>query len=155
MTFISQVLKLDIFSIPISLNFNRKKSLPTCWGLLLTFVLYSVLFAYAQQRFFQLVNRKNPIITQSKVLNNYDESDVINLNEVGFKMAFGVIDYDTGEVLSDSDYIEWRIYAEYRKDLLLADETFLAFHKCTEEDFKEFYPVTSASGAYLQILKDK
>jgi hypothetical protein len=70
-------------------------------------------------------------------------------------MAFGVIDYDTGAVLSNTDFIEWRIYAEYRKDLKLETETFLKFHKCTENDFKDFYPVSSASSVFLDGLKVK
>jgi hypothetical protein len=126
--------------MPISLNFNRKSKINTTWGLLQTIFLSCVLIAYAQQKFFHLVNRRNPNINQSLVLNEFDASDVIDLDQIGFKMAFGVIDYGTGEVISDSDYIYWRVYAEYRKDLALVEETFLTFHRCTEEDFDQFYP---------------
>jgi hypothetical protein len=81
----------------------------------------SVLLAYAQQRFFQLIQRRNPIITASTIENNYGINDVMDLNKAGFKMAFGVIDYDTGDVLRDLNYIEWKVFAEVRKDLKLVE----------------------------------
>ena len=39
----------------------------------------------------------------------FSASDVLNLNEIGFKIAFGVADFRTGEVLDDPDWVRWEV----------------------------------------------
>jgi hypothetical protein len=54
-------------------------------------------------------------------VDSYSASDEVNLNEIGFKLAFGVIEFYTGKPLNDPDYVEWVVSREVRQDLKLND----------------------------------
>ena len=68
---------------------------------------------------------------------------------MGFEIAFGVFDYNTSEVLNDPAHVVWNVYLEQRKDLKVVNETKVAIHKCTEDDYAKFYPVAADN---LQVV---
>lgn len=77
--------------------------------------------------------------TTTELQSNYHSSeDFISFKDSGFKIAFGVVDFDTTEVLNDRAHIEWVVAIEKRKDNKLEVRTPLAIHKCTVEDLQEF-----------------
>lgn len=73
----------------------------------------------------------------------FSEQDTFDLNQVGFKLAVGVMDYDKRVPLDDTSRIRWNIFLEERKNLGIVKQTPLKIRICTEEDYKEFYPVVS------------
>lgn len=60
------------------------------------------------------------------------------MGEAGLKIAFGVIDWDSGMVLEDPDYVEWEVSVETRKNFMSVLRQQIAMHKCTDEDLHEF-----------------
>lgn len=68
----------------------------------------------------------------------------MNLNHLGFNVAFGVIEYHKTVTLYDPNHVEWEVYMEEHKNLELVNKTRISTHECSEEDFSHFYPVQSA-----------
>jgi hypothetical protein len=72
------------------------------------FVAFLVI-GFGIQKGQELINRNNPIINLSEVGNAFDASDVVNLHENGFKIAFGVGDFLTGVSLDDPNFVNWEV----------------------------------------------
>jgi len=72
---------------------------------IVSIILYGILLFYAISRFKVLIYRENPTITVADLLNVYDARREINLDEIGFKIAFGVEDYYSGYALNDSEFV--------------------------------------------------
>ena len=51
-------------------------------------------------------------------MNHYTYEDEINLNQLGFKMAFAMADYKTMLELNDPDMVKIEVYLETRKNLV-------------------------------------
>jgi hypothetical protein len=47
----------------------------------------------------------------------FTASDVLDLKQVGFKVAFGAVDYKTNQILQNHTKIEWFVYIDEIKDL--------------------------------------
>jgi hypothetical protein len=50
-------------------------------------------------------------------MNHYTYEDEINLNQLGFKMAFAMADYKTMLALDDPDMVKIEVYLDTRKNL--------------------------------------
>ena len=68
----------------------------------------------------------------------FSADEGVNLNEAGFKIAFGVFDYDTKQILNDPEFVQFDFYLETRKNLDVIQKVPLRSHKCTQQDFNEF-----------------
>ncbi len=49
--------------------------------------------------------KSDPVINEWTKADVYDSKSPLNLNEINFKIAFGVIDYKNFETKSDPDYV--------------------------------------------------
>lgn len=87
-----------------------------------------------------MFTRQNPIINITEEENAFDASDVIDLNEIGFKMAFGVGDFLTGESLDDPDHVNWEVKLITGLKQIQLNSTQIPYHKCTNDDYDSFYP---------------
>ena len=64
----------------------------------------------------------------------------MNLNKVNFRFAISFEDYRTEESKFDPRYVQWLFRLHNAKDEVKG-EKLLKYHPCTDEDFKEFYPI--------------
>jgi hypothetical protein len=62
----------------------------------------------------------------------------VDLSDIGFKIAFGVLQYKTEETLHDPNFVKFEV-ALVDKNFASAVKTILKFHACTPEDYDGFY----------------
>ncbi len=70
-------------------------------------ILYFILAAYAYQKAIILFTKSNPQININVDKNHYHADELLDLNELGFKIAFGLYDYWTYKDIDDPNYIRW------------------------------------------------
>ncbi len=99
--------------------------------LIVVFTLYAVL------KLTHLLTKKNPLIAETKETNFYDYNTRVNLDEIGFKMAFSFEGYIDDKIKDDPRYV--RLFARmYYKDEGVKSQKVLSLHKCTEQDWNQF-----------------
>lgn len=83
-----------------------------------------------------------------------DLEETVTLKEINFRMAFTLENYLTQETTNDPRYIRWivRMYGRNNGEWY---EDILPFHKCTEEDFKEFSKIDQLSIAAFREMLNK
>ena len=79
----------------------------TVTGGLLSFAVGIVFFIYATLKLSHLLDKYNPNISEVKELNFYDSSERLNLNDIGFRIAFAVEGYLDGKLRDDHKYIKY------------------------------------------------
>ena len=67
-------------------------------------------------------------------------------------MAFSVEGFLDQEMKNSPEYVKWFVRLFGRKDNV-EYEKIIPHHKCTEEDYKDFYPVAPKSEKALEIIK--
>ena len=66
---------------------------------------------------------------------------MLNLNEKKFRLAISIEDYHGVKKLkNDPKYVKW-LFREYGKRGGKWYQRIVPYHKCTDADFEEFYPV--------------
>ena len=103
---------------------------------------------YGGLRASNMVARQNPNISSYYIENVMNEKP-IDLNERNLKMAFTIESfYSPIKQKNDSRYVKWLFTMSIRKDG--KDQEFVInYHKCTDEDYAEFYPVQKSSENFL------
>lgn len=94
-----------------------------------------MVMGYGIQKGMELIYRNNPIVNLSDEANAYDASDVVDLNAIGFKIAFGVGDFLTGESLDDPNFVNWEVKLIEGLKQKQLNSTQVNFHKCTDNDW--------------------
>ena len=84
-----------------------------------------------------LIDKNNPSIAELKETNFYDFNTRVDLNEIGFKMAFSVEGYLDGKIKDDPRYVKLLARMIYKTDGE-SHEKILSLHKCTEKDWGDF-----------------
>ena len=51
--------------------------------------------------------RENPDIFISEITNFFSKEEMVNLNDLGFKIAFGINDYRDGSPKADPNFVKW------------------------------------------------
>lgn len=74
---------------------------------------------------------------------------MITLNDINYRVAFGVFGYLDGELKNDPRYVKWIIRHRGTKNGVNF-EKILPYHKCDYNDFKEFYPLNPDSRELLE-----
>ena len=79
---------------------------------------------------------------------------MLNLNDRKFRLAVTIEDYYSPRQLKvDPKYVKW-IFRIYGKRNNVWYQELLPYHKCTDEDFAEFYPPEVNSAAKLKSIKE-
>ena len=89
--------------------------------------------------------REQPDISITVDTSAYTSEDLLDLRSIGFKTAFGVLDYKTRQSIYDESRFEWHVYLEKYKNLQLVEKVELKVDHCSEEDYNDFFPVESQS----------
>jgi hypothetical protein len=137
----------------VRLNFNKEEQFSTYIGLIITLMCYVVVGIYGVQRLQVLIHRENPSIVTNEVQSAYSVDEFINLNEKGFKLAFGVYSHSTLKSLDDYSRIQWEVTIKTKKDQKTVEETHLEFSTCSDEDYADFFPVVQRNSHFLDYLK--
>ncbi len=104
---------------------------------ILTAMLIVVFTLYAVLKLTHLLDKKNPLIAETKETNFYDFNTRINMNEIGFKMAFSVEGFLDSKIKDDPRYV--RLFARmYYKTEGVKSQQVLSLHKCTQQDWNQF-----------------
>jgi hypothetical protein len=148
---------IDIFGVATpNLNFRKKEAVTSVTGMFMTILVYFIFFLYAAIKIMVLVKKANPAITMTEVPNGINAEYVVNFKERGFKIAWSAESYLSGDdIMRDPSMLNWEVKlvnmiggSENRK------EFFMGFHRCTDEDYAEFYePNIDAVGEFKR-LKD-
>ena len=79
-----------------------------------------------------LLLRANPQITVSTLQQYFDSSKIVNFDDIGFKVAFAVEQYDDNRAgKDDPNYVEWIV--QLTQNIGKVETIFpLKFHKCTD-----------------------
>jgi hypothetical protein len=99
--------------------------------------------------------RENPDVSLFVVKDAYSAQEFLNLDTLGFKLAFTVVDYYTLEVLDDPTKVEWVVLLQTYKDLLLQEEVPLKTHKCDDSDWPDFYEFSPQDAEAVERLSQK
>ena len=136
---------MDYFGYDLP-NFNIKGSekINTIAGGIFSLVLFMVVFMYGALKFSHLMTKHNPQIG-SYFKENEMSGIALNLNERNYRIAFTVESYmSPKKQKSDPRYVKY-LFRLYGKKKGKEYEKILSYHDCTEEDYKEFYPVKKQS----------
>ena len=63
------------------------------------------MLVYAIRKGDDLIRRHNPLISLAPVIDKFTARDELSLDDIGFKVAFGVIDYESTRELHDEAYV--------------------------------------------------
>lgn len=99
--------------------------------------------------------RIHPEISITVETSAFNSEDQLNLPETGFKLAFGAMDYSDRTLVQDESRVKWRVTLDTYQDLAIMETQYLDFHKCNDEDYRDFYPIVSSDEQFLQELKER
>lgn len=104
-----RLMGFDRYSSPLRLNINGQESISSGLGVFVSVVLFVTWLIYSIQKFQILVTRTNPNVTVAEMYNYFERSYEVDLNDIGFNLAFGVNDFATGKPLDDPNYVRWTV----------------------------------------------
>ena len=67
--------------------------------------LLAILYAFLKMNV--LMNRMNPNISVTKVIDNFGMYERINMNEIGYRMAFVIENFDDKKTKADPKYVKY------------------------------------------------
>jgi hypothetical protein len=140
MKILQKLTSFDKFKKPVRLNFKGREEIGTFYGVAVSVLLTALLCAYSVEKFLQMVNRDNTNIQVNVVPDSFDSVDFVELDKIGFKIAFTVMNFKTREVLDDPTYVQWNVYM-HERDFFESEKTkrALGYRKCSEEDYAAFF----------------
>ena len=102
-------------------------------GIISTCIL-TLVFIYAGIKFDHLVNRENPNINVVEIEDHYDIEEVLNLTEIGFRLAWSVEGNLDKQNKNDSKYVKWLVRLLGKKDGEWYQKI-MPIHNCNEDDW--------------------
>lgn len=95
------------------------------------------------------------MVNLTEINNKFNAQDVLHLNDIGFKIAFGVSDFLTNEILDDPNHVEWQVKLITGLNQKQLSFEFIPFHKCSKADYDSFYPPAIDSENMFKIAKNE
>ena len=147
-------MKFDFFGAPLpSFNMSGTKVIHTKTGGLLSFCMFVLLLIYASLKLIQLFDRDNPNVSEFLEPNVFNFNDKLDLNKIGFRLAFSVEGFLDQQVKDDPKYVKYIVRLFGFKDGKRVEYP-VPFHKCTESDWALFPPASSDSIDIWSSVKD-
>ena len=105
-----QIESLDMFGSPVSLNLDGKTEVKSIAGIIASSLIIFMLIAYGASRFNVLISSSNPTITQTTLMEYFDSKKIVKFDEIGFKVAFAVEQYDDSRKgKDDPNFVAWTV----------------------------------------------
>ena len=136
-----------------SFNLKGETRVNTVFGGMITVGILTLTLAYAILKGIDLVTRKNPTINDYLIPSHFDALESVNLNEIGFKVAFSFRNYFSEELIDDSRFVRWIVRKNGIKNGKEFEEL-VPYHKCTDADYAGFYPVAKNSESPLKAIRE-
>ena len=145
---------IDIFSKELpSFNLQGETHIGTNYGGVCTLIVWLLTFAYALIRLEFLILKKDPNINFVTELNIFDETDVLNLQEKGYRIAFVLEDYNLRETKGKEEYIRYVAQIWHEVDGV-EKFTNIPLHPCTQEELEiDFYEIVPTSKTKLEMIQ--
>ena len=110
----------------------------------MTAILLTLSFIYAVVKLTHLIGKNNPVMSELAIPEHFSANDKFYLSEANFQMAFGVDGYLDGELKDDPRYVKYYVRVVGKSDGKTYEKV-LPHHRCTEEDWAKFSPISSKS----------
>ena len=94
---------------------------------------------YGLEKYEKLGQREADAINFETRQDYFSSESKVDLDQDGFKIAFGVMDYLTKQPFRDSNYVRFNVFLETRKNLEIMSQIELGYHVCNDHDFSSFY----------------
>jgi hypothetical protein len=107
----------------------------------MTLICYLIVVIFAVQRVQKLLYRLHPDVATILETSAYTSQDMLDMDELGFKLAFGAMDYTDRSILNDQSRLHWHVTLDHYKSQEIVEQKILNVHVCSEQDFDEFYPI--------------
>lgn len=147
--------EVDAFSKEVpAFNIRGDSAVNTMIGGTCSILVFAITIMYACLKTIHLVYKANPLINEVPNPGYFSNKDALNLNDLDFRFAFTVENYMTGQVRDDSRYVKW-IIRFFGKEDTVPYERVVDYHKCTAEDYAQFYPVSTKSEKQLASIRDR
>ena len=104
------------------------------YGGVMTISIYILTLWFASLKAIILVNGTNPNISVVRQLNHFSANEIVNLNEINYRLAFIVENYAVKETKYDSRYVKYIAKIWTEKDGK-STNTQLPLYPCEDEDF--------------------
>jgi hypothetical protein len=135
----TSVTDLDLFGAAPGFNIGGKKRVGSICGFIVTLLIVCVMLIYGVPKLINVITKAD-IKVSNQVLNAiFNEFTLFNVKENNFMFAFGVQDLNDGSNKDDENYIKWYAYVEISVSQKWYERHFTV-HRCTQEDFRNFYP---------------
>lgn len=116
-------------------------------------MIFALALFYSTLKAIELVSRHNPQIGEALLEEGYSsEAEKVSFKDVNLRFAFGVQDSVLGEDKLDPRYVKYLVRLDGAKDGVRF-EKILSYHKCTDEDYVQFYPVGRSHAQNLESIK--
>jgi len=137
-------------------NIEGTEAVGTCCGVTLSSLVSILILSFGISRYFAFHLRMRPQISSYTQFLERNETDTINLSENNFRVAFAVETYVDGSrtlASNDTNLVEWApFFEETTENFQEYKHTPIDFHKCTTDDYKQFYKITNADKHLLENL---
>ena len=130
--------RIDTFgtSLP-AFNIQGDSKLNTALGGVFTVCIFMCTIAYTVIKSIHLASGHNPVINIYTETNYYSSTDKVNLSETGFRLAFSVEGFIDQIAKTDTSYVKWFVRLTGTTDGEEFEKV-LSYHKCTDDDWKDF-----------------
>ena len=115
--------------------------------------IFMIALSYGLLKMTHLLDKANPNVTVVNDKDVYDFNDILNLNEINFRMAWSIEHYLTREMINKPQYVKYLVRKFGRKNGE-SYEKILGYHICTEDDWAEFTPPSRGSADGWESIKN-
>ena len=120
-------------------------------GGIFTVIIVAILLSYGGLKFMHLIDKNNPTISEVTEKAVYDSSELMNLNEEGFRFAFSFEGYLDEERKDNPAYVKNLVRLTGLKNGEKY-ERIIPYHECEESDLQEFAPPTKGASDFLDRI---
>ena len=137
-----------------SFNLKGQARIVTSMGGAMTLICGIVVLIYAAAKLSHIRAVIGQSISMYHEHHGTSRENQMNLSDRNFRIAFAFEKYESKKYINDPRYVRYIFrHRGMDKDGVVYERQ-LPFHECTEEDFAQFYPVSSRFKYELQDIKD-
>ena len=96
--------------MPVGVHLNGMTHIKSLPGLIMSIFVFGVLITYIVEKFHILISHSNPNISAATFKNYFDFQRQLNLQDIGFKVAFGIENgHKNFAPLDDPNFARWEV----------------------------------------------
>ena len=134
-------------------NLKGDYEIKTSIGSALSLISAVIVLIYAASKTSHIQSVTGQTISMYETAQETSLENKLNLNDRNFRIAFSFEHFGTGKLVNDPRYVRWIFRISGTKDNKWFHHI-LPYHKCTEEDYAEFYPIRSGQESQLKDIQE-